>query len=204
MDINWTAVSAIGTITSSLLGLVALLISLRNKRNEERRSRPLLTLEPYYVQGSDYLFFIVSNLSHVDVKIIDYDISFWSLLKSNKASRLNRFLIKLAQYLPFKLVHTKTVYSNVMRNEKYPDMFRFCIGGVRVNEKFSITDAYNKDMPELLEAHGDMNVAIKKADILMLSNDLSKYGCHLFFGICFTCSNGIRFVSKLIRLDKIK
>jgi len=35
-------------------------------------------------------------------------------------------------------------------------------------------------MPELLEAHGDMNAAIKKADLLMLSNDLSKYGYHLF------------------------
>jgi len=206
MDINWTAVSAIGTITSSLLGLIALLISLRNKKNEERKSKPLLYLYPAYV-GSDYVYFIVRNLSHVNVKIAGCTIFYRNLLKSNKTSTFNRFLIKLSQIFNAGLIKVINSDAAWSIQQKYPDIFRFRIGDVYTDKNKCIDpDYYHKELPELLEPQGNIVAAVNKADILNLSNDmLIKAGNHQkMFKLGVTCSNGVVFLSKNFRLDKMK
>jgi len=204
MDINWTAVSAIGTITSSFLGLIALLISLRNKRNEEKRSKPLLSLVPVYAQNSGYFFVYMQNLSHVNIKLVDCKFTFLSLPKSKKVSKFSKHLVKLAEYFPFKLfIVVKKVAISAVDSEKFPGIMNFAIGNMRISENDTLDEHYTKDLPESLEPHGDMNAAIKKTDLLALSDYMSKYGIHQVVKICFTCSNGVSFYSKPIRLDKI-
>jgi len=83
MNVNWEALTAIGTVLSAFLGVLGLLIALRSNYNEKKKARPNLKLRLARAKSrinkkNGFLYIQIENITHFEINIQELRILFFT------------------------------------------------------------------------------------------------------------------------------
>jgi hypothetical protein len=207
---NWEALSAVGTVSSSFVALIALLITLRLSYSESRKSKPCLKVSksiPKGIFGGGYFFVRVVNISHVKLRITNFNIMYYCPHESQKLLPLSsRIASRLSVKFPFLNLKFGNVSEPSSLKPKCFNFFYFSEGGITMKPDNTLSDHFKRYTPdeftgEMCE-HGEMTVAVRIEEFLkFVEYEISKP--NQAFAIRFSTHTGRDFSTGPIRLKRL-
>jgi len=208
MSINWVALSAIGTISSSFVAMIAVLLTMQQNRREKRMLMPRLKVSYYSPRSgtgrnSGSIYISVSNISHFSIKISCISIDYFCPHKADyKLSRKTRFQSKMSSIFPFIKSGYK-LSANSFDHPKLLNMCRYSLGNSYTKADGTTSPNYTQGLPEEIPEYYYLTIAICTKWLLsFMEPEISKNKQK--FSICITDISGRSFSTHPISIRKLK